>query len=195
MNNTGPDRDNNITLRILDEISQEASITQRTISGNLNIALGLVNVYIKRLAKKGYIKIKKGPMNRVKYALTPKGFSHRVDLTYHFMKSSINYFRDARQRIDIIYQQMIQDGIKTILIWGDGEVAELAYISLRGLPLNLVGLVDGKTHNNDFFGHTIFSFENVSALQYDAILIASFDKEEMQRMNDRGIDRQKVYSL
>ena len=134
-------------------------------------------------------------MNRVKYALTPKGFSHRVDLTYHFMKSSINYFKDARQRIDIIYQQMIQDGIKTVLIWGDGEVAELAYISLRGLPLNLVGVVDGKSNDDDFFGHTIFSFEDVSALQYDAILIASFDKEEMQRINDLGIDGQKVYSL
>jgi ribosomal protein S25 len=53
MNNSGPDRDSDITLRILDEISQESSITQRTLSSNLNIALGLVNTYIKRLAKKG----------------------------------------------------------------------------------------------------------------------------------------------
>lgn len=195
MNNLGPDRDNDITLRILEEISQESSITQRTISGNLNIALGLVNVYIKRLAKKGYIKIKKGPMNRVKYALTPKGFSHRVELTYHFMKSSINYFRDARHRIDIIYQQMIQNGVKTVLIWGDGEVAELAYISLRGLPLDLVGVVDGASDDKGFFGHSIYSFEDVAALKYDAILVASFSEKEIQRLSDFGIDREKVYSL
>jgi predicted transcriptional regulator len=195
MNNSGPDRDNDITLRILDEISQESSITQRSLSSNLNIALGLVNTYIKRLAKKGYIKISKGPMNRVKYALTRKGFTHRVSLTYNYMQSSINYFRHARQRIDNVYTQMIHAGARNILIWGDGEIAELSYVSLRGLPLILVGIVDGKSHDRDFFGHAIFSFEDVAALKYDAILLASFDKEEMQRINDLGIDRQKVYSL
>jgi predicted transcriptional regulator len=195
MNTLGPDRDNDITLRILDEISQESSITQRTLSSSLNIALGLVNTYIKRLAKKGHIKIKKGPMNRVKYAVTPKGFAHRVSLTYNYMQSSMNYLKHARQRIDTVYGSMIEAGLKNILIWGDGEVAELAYISLRGLPLKLLGIVDGSGQDADFFGHTIFSFKDVSALNYDAILIASFDKEEMQRINDLGIDGQKVYSL
>jgi DNA-binding MarR family transcriptional regulator len=195
MNNSGPDRDNDITLRILDEISQESSITQRTLSGRLNIALGLVNTYIKRLAKKGHIKISKGPMNRVKYALTRKGFTHRVSLTYNYMQSSINYFKNARQRIDNIYALMITAGVKNILIWGDGEVAELSYISLRGLPLKLVGVVDGKSRDGDFFGHDIYSFEDVPKLDYDAILIASFNKKEIQQLSDLGIDKQKVYSL
>jgi len=195
MNNPGPDRDNNITLRILDEISQEPSITQRTLSSSLNIALGLVNTYIKRLAKKGYIKITKGPMNRVRYALTRKGFTHRVSLTYNYMQSSIDYFRDARKRIDTVYAQMINAGVKNILIWGDGEVAELSYISLRGLPLNLVGIVDGKSGDGDFFGHAIYAYEDVAGLSYDAILVASFSEKEIQRIGDLGIDREKVYSL
>jgi len=195
MNNSGPDRDNNITLRILDEISQEPSITQRTLSSSLNIALGLVNTYIKRLAKKGYIKITKGPMNRVKYALTRKGFTHRISLTYNYMQSSMNYFKHARKQIDTVYEQMIRAGVRNVLIWGDGEVAELSYISMRGLPLNLVGVVDGKSHDRDFFGHDIFSFEDVRQLEFDAILIASFDKEEMQRISDLGIEHGKVYSL
>lgn len=195
MNSLGRDRDSDITLRLLEEIEKDPSPTQRSLSSRLDIALGLVNAYIKRLANKGYIKIKKGPMNRIKYALTPKGFAHRVDLTYHFMQSSISYFKDARQRIDTIYRQMIRDGVKTILIWGDGEVAELAYISVRGLPLSLVGVVDGASHDSDFFGHVIYSFEDVPSLNYDAILIASFDKEELQRINGLGIEQKKVYSL
>jgi len=195
MNKSADPGNNDITLQILNEISTGAAITQRSLSSKLNIALGLVNVYIKKLTKKGYIKIKKSSMNRFKYVLTPKGFSHRVDLTYHFMKSSINYFRDARQRIDIIYQQMIQDGVKSVLIWGDGEIAELSYISLRGLSLNLVGVVDGKSDNRDFFGHAIYSHDDVPTLKYDAILIASLDKEEVQRISDLGIEIGKIYSL
>ena len=195
MNNSGKNTDNDITLRLLDEISRESVITQRTLSSELNIALGLVNTYIKRLAKKGYIKITKGPMNRVKYALTKKGFTHRVRLTYDYMHSSINYFKDARKRIDHTYRQIIASGARDILIWGDGEVAELSYISMRGLPLNLVGVIDGKAQEKDFFGHHIYSFEDIEKLKYDAILIASFNKEEIERIKELGIDEKKVYSL
>ena len=195
MNNMGENKSDDITLKILDEISRESSITQRTLSSSLNIALGLVNTYIKRLAKKGHIKISKGPMNRVKYALTPKGFTHRVSLTYNYMQSSINYFKDVRLKIDDVFKQMIVSGAENILIWGDGEIAELAYISMRGLPVNLVGVIDSRNKENGFFGHNIYSHEDLPELSYDAILIASFSEEELQRIKDLGIDQQIVYSL
>ena len=195
MNNFGANKDNDINLRILDEISCESSITQRTLSGRLNIALGLVNAYIKRLAKKGHIKITKGPMNRVKYALTRKGFAHRVSLTYNYMQSSINYFKNVRHKIDEVYKQMIASGAKNVLIWGDGEIAELSYISMRGLPLQLIGVVDSVKKDKGFFGHNIYSFQDVPNLEYDAVLITSFNKEEMQRIKESGIDAGKVYSL
>jgi len=195
MNTPGEDRHNDITLRILDQIKSDSSLTQRSISSSLNIALGLVNVYIKRLAKKGHIKITKGPMNRVKYALTPKGFAHRVDLTYNYMQSSINYLRDARTRIDNIYGQMIEAGVKDILIWGDGEIAELSYISMRGLPLNLVGVVDGKKAEKAFFGHHIYAYEDVPNLDFDAVLVASFSKKELKQIKKLGIEDRKIFSL
>ncbi len=195
MNKNGKSPENDISLRILDEISRESRITQRTLSSELNIALGLVNTYLKRLVKKGYIKITKGPMNRVKYALTKKGFTHRVRLTYDYMHSSIDFFKEARKRIDMTYKQMIASGAKNILIWGDGEVAELSYISLRGLPLNLVGVIDGKARQHDFFGHHIYSFEDIDNLNYDAILLTSFNQMEIERIREMGIDESKIYSL
>lgn len=90
---------------------------------------------------------------------------------------------------------MIDNGVKNILIWGDGEIAELSYISLRGLPLKLVGIIDGKNQDKGFFGHNIYSFEEVSRLEFDAILVASFNDKEMKRINDLGIEDHKVYSL
>lgn len=195
MNNSERERHDIIMLRILDEISRESLITQRTLSSRLNIALGLVNSYIKRLAKKGYVKITKGPMNRVKYALTPKGFTHRVGLTYNYMQSSISFFKDARGRIDEIYRKMRVAGVKNILIWGDGEVAELCYISLRGLPLNLVGIIDSQSEGKDFFGYRIYTYEDAPGLDYDAILIASFSDKDLERIKSLGIDEKKIYSL
>ncbi|MBI5050902.1 MAG: winged helix-turn-helix transcriptional regulator, partial [Nitrospirae bacterium] len=142
MNKLETNRHNDITLRILDEISKESSVTQRTLSSKLDVALGLVNAYIKRLTKKGYIKITTIPKNRAKYILTPKGFTEKVRLTYEYMQYSMNYFKEIRERIDDIYKKMISSGVENIIIWGDGEVAELSYVSMRGLPLRLVGIVD-----------------------------------------------------
>jgi len=195
MNKFGTGRDTNITLRLLDELSRESLVTQRTLSSRLGIALGLVNAYIKRLTKKGYIKITTIPPNRVKYILTPKGFAEKVRLTYEYMHYSLNYFKDIRHRIDSVYKEMIASGAKKVLIWGDGEVAELSYISLRGLPLELIGVVDSKRVDEGFFGYNIYSFEDFQELDYDAILVTSFNEKEKQRLKELGVEMKKVYTL
>ncbi len=195
MNKYEENRNNDIMLKLLDELTREPLITQRTLSSRLDIALGLVNTYIKRLAKKGHIKVSTIPKNRVKYILTPKGFAEKVRLTYEYMHYSINYFKDIRLRIDDIYRQMIASDVKDLLLWGDGEVAELCYLSLRGLPLNLVGVVDSKKVEKGFFGHNVYSFGDFPELNYDAILITSFNEEEMERIKNLGVNVRKIYSL
>ena len=64
MNNERPsstEADQFKSLQILDELSNNDSITQRDLSKRLGIALGLVNSYIKNLAIKGFITIKTIP--------------------------------------------------------------------------------------------------------------------------------------
>ncbi|MBA3036925.1 MAG: winged helix-turn-helix transcriptional regulator [Desulfobacterium sp.] len=45
------------TLKILEEIDKGTVPSQRDIAKNLNISLGLVNSFIKRLVRKGFLKI------------------------------------------------------------------------------------------------------------------------------------------
>ncbi len=193
MNKLKPDKD--ITRRLLDELTRESIITQRTLSSRLDVALGLVNAYIKRLARKGYIKVTTIPKNRVKYILTPKGFAEKVRLTYEYMHYSIDYFKDVRQKIDGIYKYMINSGVKSVLFWGDGEIAELCYISMRGTPLTLIGVINGNGVEKGFFGYNVYTVEALKDLSYDAILITSLYEKEMQRIKAIGFDGKKVYSL
>ncbi|MBI4709993.1 MAG: winged helix-turn-helix transcriptional regulator [Nitrospirae bacterium] len=196
MNKLKTDRhDDDITLRILDELSKEPHVTQRSLSGKLDVALGLVNAYMKRLAKKGYIKVTTIPQNRVKYILTPKGFTEKVRLTYEYMHFSLSYFKNIRQRIDNVYKQMILSGAKNLLLWGDGEVAELCYLSMRGLPLNLIGVIDQKRSDKSFFGHNIYMPEDVSALNYDAILITALKEKERRKLPAPQADAEKIFLL
>ena len=59
LNDKKPDnQDSYKSLLLLDEISKGENLSQRGLSRRLNIALGLVNSYIKNLISKGYITIK-----------------------------------------------------------------------------------------------------------------------------------------
>ncbi|TAN45236.1 MAG: winged helix-turn-helix transcriptional regulator [Nitrospirae bacterium] len=184
-----------ISLKLLDNIAKEPQTTQRTLADDLGIALGLVNAYLKRLCKKGYIKITTLPRNRIKYIITPKGFAEKTKLTYTYMHYSLEYFKEARQKMEDAYKTMIENGCKTVLIWGDGELAELCYISTRGLPLSVVGIVGGQRIENGFFGHDIYSVEDVKGLSFDAVIVASIEDGILETIREHGVVPESIYSL
>jgi len=49
------------TLKILEEIESGSRLSQRYLAKQLDISLGLANSFLKRLAKKGYFKVKTVP--------------------------------------------------------------------------------------------------------------------------------------
>ena len=63
------------TLQILEAIESNDAPSQRDLAESLNISLGLINSFVRRLTKKGYFKITHLPRNRVSYILTPKGIA------------------------------------------------------------------------------------------------------------------------
>ncbi|HTZ17447.1 MAG TPA: winged helix-turn-helix transcriptional regulator [Dissulfurispiraceae bacterium] len=182
-----------ISLRLLDEFAKEPVVSQRALAARLGIALGLVNSYIRRLYRKGHIKIKSLPKNRIKYIITPKGFTEKARLTYDYMNYSISYFRDIRGNIERTYSGMMADNIKNILLWGDGEIAELCYISTRGLPLRIVGIVSDKRIERGFFGHNVYTADDIGDLEYDAVLVSSIDGNVVD--NVQSLDGKKVFYL
>lgn len=184
-----------ISLNLLDELQREPVITQRALAASLGIALGLVNAYVKRLYKKGYIKVKNLPKKRIKYIITPKGFTEKARLTYNYMHRSINYFSKVRQKIEKTYAIMQGDGVKNMLLWGDGEIAELCYISTRGLPLTIVGIVSNKNKSSDFFGYNVYSKDDVKDIYYDAVLVASLEDKAVKVIEYTNINPDRIYYL
>ncbi len=78
------------TLRLLGEIERYGSLSQRELSRRLNLSLGLVNTFLKRLVKKGYFMVKTVSRNRPKYFLNPKGKARKSKLTVEYLSYSIN---------------------------------------------------------------------------------------------------------
>lgn len=180
-----------ISLRILEHIHEEPTITQRNLASKLGIALGLTNSYIKRLGKKGYIKIKNLNGKRIMYILTPKGLIEKTRLTCNYMARSFNYFKEIKQKIDKTYSKLISSGEKNILLWGSEELAELCYIASKGLPVRITGVVS-FTGRKKFFNCKVYSKEKIKNAHFDAIVVATFDEKEIAEL--KNIDA-KVYYL
>ncbi len=190
--NIQPDK---ISYKLLDEFSKESSVSQRALADRLGIALGLVNAYIKRLYKKGHIKIRTLPKNRIKYIITPQGFAEKTRLTYRFMHYSILYFKEIRKKIERTYEAMAKSGIKTVLLFGDGELAELCYISTRGFPLEIVGVVGKKNIRRGFFKHNVYSVQDIHNIEFDAILVSTLEEKAIKTLTDIRVNPDKVFYL
>ena len=166
------------SLRILDELSSNDSLTQRDLSSRLGIALGLVNSYIKNLVAKGYLTVKAIPSKRYAYYLTPTGFAEKTRLTYDLLHDYTRIYREARQNLQTLFQGLGSEGVKKVVFAGTDEVAEIAYLTLQETNLELVGVVDGARTGAKFFTSDIQPLPAVKQMQYDVIIVTTYLKRD-----------------
>jgi DNA-binding MarR family transcriptional regulator len=164
------------SLRILDELSRNDSLTQRDLSSRLGIALGLVNSYIKNLVTKGFITVRSIPPKRFAYYLTPKGFAEKTRLTYDLLHDYTRVYREARSNLKTLFSGLSNDGIQTVAFAGADEVAEIAYLTLQETPLKLAGVADEESAGKPFFGTEIQPLSAITRMEYDCIVITSYLK-------------------
>lgn len=181
-------------LQILDELSNNDSITQRDLSQRLGIALGLVNSYIKNLVAKGYITVKSIPPKRYAYLLTPKGFAEKTRLTYHLLQDYTRIYRDTRTNLRKIFREMSDSGIKKVVFAGADEVTEIAYLTLKETDIELAGVIDAEKVGQIFLGLNVKTMSDMSDTEYDCILVASYLKREeiLQYLLSEGIPEKNI---
>lgn len=181
-------------LRILEEIEKDYTQSQRDLSGKLNISLGLVNSFIKRLANKGYCKITTLPKNRVKYILTPKGVLEKSRLTYQYLQYSFGFYRTARKNLRKFFMKLVEQGVKRVVFYGVSDVAEIAYITLQETNIKMIAIVDDKKMGKIFLGHVVKSPDMLESLSFDRILITFMDKKEfvLDGLLKKGIARKDI---
>ena len=179
------------------EVERNGSFSQRELARRLNLSLGLVNTFIKRLINKGYFKVKTLPRNRVKYLLTPKGLAQKSRLTVEYLKYSVNFYREIKSLLVSRFKEMEQKGIKRLLFYGCGEVAELAFLYLQLTGIKLVGVLDNDPDGPGFFGHRIGGISRLKSKDWDAVLITTLDDVDqcIETLRDAGVPWKKIFTI
>jgi len=185
------------TLKILEKVDNDGAPSQRDLARDLNISLGLVNSFIKRLAKKGYFKIGHLPKNRVRYILTPRGVAEKSRLTYEYIQYSFKFYRDARQKLRDLYAELETQGVRRIVFYGAGDLAEIGYLSLQQSCIELVAVVDDGEVGKRFMQFTIAHPDWIEFLLFDRILITSINSTEsiFEKIAAMGISANRVVEI
>ncbi len=182
-------------LKMLEAVEQDSRITQRNLATKLGIALGLTNIYLRRLVRKGYIKCVNVQSNRITYLITPRGISEKARLMYEFMDYSLHLYGEVRQHL----REALADcaaADRRVAIYGRGEAAELAYLSLREAGLEPVAIFD-ETNGVEFLGMPVRPVAEHEQVAYDLMIVATLERSGTQvaGLLRRGIPKEKLFPL
>lgn len=181
-------------LQLLEAIAEDKPTSQRELSDSLQISLGLVNSFIKRLVKKGYCKVTTIPRNRVKYILTPAGAMEKTRLTYEYISISYNYFLAAKNRLQTLYDELQRQGSNRVVFYGAGEVADIAYLAMNGTDVQLIDVVDPAKEGKRFAHLIVKASSRLKKIDYDVLLVTAADQHEsaLDSIENAGIPANKV---
>lgn len=147
-------------LEVLEAIDRRADINQRSLARETSMALGLVNSCLRRLMRKGMIKVREAPGRRYLYYLTPQGFSEKSRLTYEYIHYSVHFYSEARQRCRALFARLSEEGAETVALLGRSDLAEIAYITMQEFDLRFAGIYDEVGDGDEeFLGHRVRPIE------------------------------------
>lgn len=193
--------------KVLQAIASGQRITQRSLSSDLGVALGLTNLLIRRLVAKGYVKVARIGTRHIRYLMTAAGWDALAHATRQSLENTVHLYTQTREQIrsslSAISERCDMDaaGQKRVVFYGAGDVAEIAYISLQSTDLTLAGVVDDR-RTGRFFEVAICPSEQLSAdtigtVPYGHVVVTSLRHADTirARIEERGVPPDRVSCL
>lgn len=105
-------------------VSSGAS-SQRELAKNAGFSIGLLNILLRRLISRGYVKTKSLNKRKIRYLLTSKGIRQSLKRAYQLTLNTIRSYGEIEGRISTIIRQNLEDGYSRFVLVGNGEIANL----------------------------------------------------------------------
>jgi DNA-binding MarR family transcriptional regulator len=119
-------------------------LTQRDIANRTGMSLGSVNLIIKRLIKKGLVKVERINKKNLRYMLTPEGVIEKAKATYKYLLDTFNYIYELNIKIDNVLSDLQGKGFEGILfLHRNDEIEKILIDKLYKKRVKNIRLTDG----------------------------------------------------
>ena len=176
---TAASENERIVLDLLNSVDEDGTRSQRTIAGELGIALGLVNAYLKRCVKKGLVKVHDAPARRYAYYLTPQGFAEKSRLTVQYLSSSFSFFRLAKADCIRVFEFAKASGFNRLVLAGKSDLAEIALLCAVETGVEIIAIVEPRGDGQGFAGVDAFKSYVDIPEKYDAVVITDVSRAQI----------------
>lgn len=173
------DTDNEqIVLELLNSVEVDGERSQRHIAAELGIALGLVNAYLKRCIKKGWVKVNQAPARRYAYYLTPQGFAEKSRLTVEYLSDSFSFFRRAKADCGAVFTEAKERGFKRVVLAGKSDLAEIAVLCATEGGVEIAAIVDPRADATHFVGLPLVNDYAAVPSPFDVIIVTDVTRAQ-----------------
>ena len=169
---------------LLEEIEAGNGRSQRSLAKQLGIALGLTNLLLKQIIRRGWIRMVQIKPNRVAYLITPAGMAEKAQMSRDYLAYSARFYAAARDRLlEVFHAVSLEwpDGQPPcrVAFYGAGEIAEIGYVCLHSTNLSLVGVVD-ENRQSPFFGLPVrrpaeLGRAELAGVPFDRLIVLALD--------------------
>jgi DNA-binding MarR family transcriptional regulator len=182
-------------LTLLQELEDHPIVSQRELSKRFDIALGVTNACLRKMAQRGWIRTMGSKQRRIGYYLTPMGYSEKSKLALQMFSWTVKHYSALKKMIAKRLLEIQDAGTKRIVFYGVDDEMEIAFATLQELDMKLVGIIEDeeKVIQNKIFGFELKGLAQVKDLEPDAIVITSLSGiEEKRRRLTRIISNTKI---
>ena len=122
--------------RLIQALERRPEGSQRALSLELGVSLGMTNILLKRLAKKGLIKAQKLDWNRTQYLLTYKGAAEKARKSYSYALYAWNQARKISRAVQETVIQEYHAGARraVVVAWPETALIIRGALAEKDLP-------------------------------------------------------------
>ncbi|MHC4267855.1 MAG: winged helix-turn-helix transcriptional regulator [Planctomycetota bacterium] len=177
-------------FQILKAIEEDASVSQRKLSSQMELNVSSVNVALQNLVKRGFVKKVGENTRRSKYYITPEGMREKTHLAYKFYCRNIPCYKEVRNDIETRILEAT-NGKTDITIYGTSEFSEIVYMVVSKMGLNFLGFyLDGsKITNEKILGYSVQRLTLLKRNQKCLLLLTeTFPADKMNDLDTKNVD-------
>ena len=117
---------------VLTHLSENEITTQRQISRGTGLSLGTVNLLLKKMVRKGLVKIERLNARTMRYILTPQGMEEKARLAYRYIRKSYRQIMRINQALDRLLAERTEEGDGKVILCGPAdEIREILTLHLK----------------------------------------------------------------
>ena len=120
---------------LIQEIARRPETNQRLLSESTGMSVGMTNLLVRRLVRKGLIKVNQLDWKHAQYVLTIDGMLELASKSYNYTRYTMRILAQLRENIETTLRREHGDGRRAFAVVAQDEIRELIEDTVAGLGL------------------------------------------------------------